>query len=206
MGDMFVTTRPGSRKGSGGFRLDANPVDCLKWGENLNSAGYGRMWVYVEGIGRRQRYVHREAWEVTYGEIPEGMEIDHLCCTRSCYLLDHLELVTRSENIRRANSRVTHCPQGHEYTKENTAKYGENGRVCRSCHRDRSSAYAKLKVESWPLGVRRKKAWVDILELSAQGYSILRISNITGVARETIRRLLPEYRRAIPTHLEGREQ
>lgn len=31
--------------------------------------------------------------------------------------------------------RQTHCPQGHEYTEENTARWGRGARYCRACQR-----------------------------------------------------------------------
>lgn len=35
------------------------------------------------------------------------------------------------------NKAKTHCKHGHEYTPENTAPNGKNGRACRRCHADR---------------------------------------------------------------------
>jgi len=38
--------------------------------------------------------------------------------------------------------RVTHCPKGHEYTKENTyINPGNSGRTCRICNRKRAKQY-----------------------------------------------------------------
>ena len=54
---------------------------------------------------------------------------------------DHLEPVTRGENLHRGahrNKVKTHCPQGHEYTPENTYVWGDrNFRQCRTCTRER---------------------------------------------------------------------
>lgn len=127
------------RKGQGGYQPDDDPKDCLLWEGNLNAAGYGRLWVEYSDIGKRQRYIHRVSWESTFGSIPEGHEIDHLCCNPACYAIGHLELVTPMENKVRSNRRVTHCPRNHPYTSENTYVYpGTNQRLCRECHRQRS--------------------------------------------------------------------
>jgi hypothetical protein len=71
--------------------------DCLIWlGPSTN--GYGR----VTGGSRKGQRAHRAAWEIANGPIPEGMTIDHLCRVRLCLNPDHMELVTREENARRA--------------------------------------------------------------------------------------------------------
>jgi hypothetical protein len=59
--------------------------------------GYGRAW-----NGERYVTTHKEEWERLYGPVPEGLELDHLCCVRACGNPDHLEPVTHEENVRRA--------------------------------------------------------------------------------------------------------
>ena len=44
--------------------------------------------------------VHRLVWETFKGEIPEGLEIDHMDNNRKNNALNNLQLVTRAENIR----------------------------------------------------------------------------------------------------------
>ncbi|GAA4237618.1 hypothetical protein GCM10022254_50190 [Actinomadura meridiana] len=80
-------------------------------------------------------------------EIPEGLTIDHLCRTTLCVRPDHLDPVpNRINNLRRnslsaLNARKTRCPQGHEYTLENTY-LGRNGsRECRTYKIPRMRAY-----------------------------------------------------------------
>jgi Holliday junction resolvase len=60
----------------------------------------------VDGYGRCRRgdqivMAHRWYYEQAQGPIPEGLELDHLCRVRACVNPDHLEPVTREENIRR---------------------------------------------------------------------------------------------------------
>jgi hypothetical protein len=76
------------------------------------------------------------------GPIPEGMEIDHLCRNRGCVNPEHLEPVTRQENIRRsqsisvANAAKTHCPYGHLLSGANLyLRPNRGGRACRECVR-----------------------------------------------------------------------
>lgn len=91
--------------------------------------GYGIMWT-----GKRNDYVHRIAYEHSFGPIPEGLEIDHLCRVRRCVNPAHLEAVTHAENKRRA--RRTHCQRGHELTPRNCG----TRRMCKRCDADRSAA------------------------------------------------------------------
>jgi hypothetical protein len=108
---------------------------CWEWTGTLNHHGYGRFY----DKGRHQVQAHRWAYEAWIGVVPEGLVIDHLCRTRACVNPSHMQPVTPKENInrgRRANAEKTHCRHGHEFTKENTYKYG-NQRQCRTCHHNR---------------------------------------------------------------------
>lgn len=109
----------------------------------------------VEGYGMYNRTMaHRASYEIYKGPIPEGLEIDHLCRNRRCINPDHLEPVTRKENILRGesptatNKRKTHCPNGHLY--DFIRPNGE--RECRSCHRvNYQRYYQKLSLRAGEL-------------------------------------------------------
>lgn len=70
--------------------------ECWLWSASRRADGYGQfrfrnsVWM-----------AHRAAYTLFVGEIPDGMEIDHLCQSRLCCNPDHLEPVTGEENNRR---------------------------------------------------------------------------------------------------------
>jgi hypothetical protein len=66
---------------------------CWLWIGYVQPLGYGRLT-----RNDRQVLAHRWAYEVMYGPIPEGMEIDHKCRVRRCVNPEHLQAVTRVEN------------------------------------------------------------------------------------------------------------
>lgn len=104
--------------------------------------GNGRPHVILR---RRTRQVHRLVAEAFLGPVPEGMEV----CHNNGDMLDNravnLRYGTHSENLRDRvkhgtdpEARKTHCPQGHEYSPENTGR-NSSGRRCLTCHRERQT-------------------------------------------------------------------
>ena len=123
------------------IRFGPTDDDCWEWIGRLTPQGYGR----DTGSGE----AHRTTYQMWRGDIPEGLELDHLCRNRRCVNPWHLEPVTRAENVRRAGMTITHCKNGHEYTPENTywrPGPGGGARDCRACIRARVRLYKQRKV------------------------------------------------------------
>ena len=104
--------------------------DCWEWHGFHDRDGYAY-------LSFAQTPVHRVVFEDTFGPMPKGTQIDHLCRNTSCVNPTHLEAVTSAENIRRRVRRLPDaCPRGHAYTPENTYVYSVTGhRHCRACRR-----------------------------------------------------------------------
>ena len=111
---------------------------CWPWSGPLSSHGYG-----VHMVGKERVYAHRAAYEQEHGPIPEGMTIDHTCRVRSCVNPDHLEAVTRGENLRRAvpyrAPQETRLGRGACTHGDQDVYVDPSGkRVCRPCRRERT--------------------------------------------------------------------
>lgn len=121
---------------------------CWQWIASKDRSGYG-LFLYQ----KRKVSSHRFSYILFFHDIPIGLEIDHLCKNKSCVNPDHLEAVTHLVNVRRGHSgndnhesRKTYCPQGHQYSKENTRTYKNGSRACKECVRNRNREYQrKLK-------------------------------------------------------------
>ncbi|WP_282793689.1 HNH endonuclease signature motif containing protein [Streptomyces sp. CC224B] len=79
---------------------------CWVWkgsapgGQNRRRSG-ARRYGDISYRGR-QVVVHRLAYSLMVADIPDGLELDHLCRNTLCVRPDHLEPVTGAENLRRA--------------------------------------------------------------------------------------------------------
>lgn len=109
--------------------------DCWLW-TGTRSQRYGHFF-----NGKSRVPAHRWLWEYVYGQVPDSLELDHLCRNPRCVNPTHLEAVTaRINNLRgigpaAINAVKTHCPKGHEYNAENTYHMPSGRRACRTCMR-----------------------------------------------------------------------
>lgn len=119
------------------YRPDLSP--CWLWTKHINASGYG-----VFSKRGRLELAHRTAYGLVVGDVPPGLQLDHLCRVRHCVNPDHLEPVTNAENVKRGVSpfaekaRQTHCKRGHVFDESNTYRSPDrpHTRRCRTCVRD----------------------------------------------------------------------
>lgn len=131
-------------------RLEAGSVSvsngCIEWMLTRDRDGYGMI-----KVGGKMRGAHRVAYEIHKREIPEGLQLDHLCRNRACINPEHLEPVTNRENQMRGRAPgvLVHlsgrCAAGHEMTGSNV--YVDHGgkRYCRECRRVTSRMHMRRK-------------------------------------------------------------
>ena len=127
--------------------------ECWLWPE-VRPDGYGKP---VSNLKGKIKHPHQIAYTIRYGDVPDGKNLDHLCRNRPCWNPRHLEPVTNRENTLRGDTyssgwrrNITHCPQGHEYTPENTyfKQSANQGRGCRQCRTCAYNHNLKSRVKS----------------------------------------------------------
>lgn len=123
--------------------VELNQRGCWLWLGSLHPHdGYGMMTV-----GSRTRWAHRIAYQTFIGDVPVGLQLDHLCRERRCVNPTHLEPVTCRENLLRGegfsarNARKTHCVHGHVLTGRNLYISPTGRRNCRACRLSSQLAY-----------------------------------------------------------------
>ena len=121
---------------------------CWTWMASKNKKGYGQFMVWG-----KPHLAHRVAYILFIGDIVDNLFVLHDCDNPGCVNPNHLHLGTNSDNMQECSRRgrhwcrgytITHCPKGHEYSKENTS-FWKNHRSCLTCHRERQRVYILKK-------------------------------------------------------------
>lgn len=142
------------------------PEECHSW-TGASKDGYGQ--INEGGRYGKPLQAHQVAYENVHGPIPinpatgKKFPLDHTChneaahrgeCAggpcfyRGCCNEGHLVLSTDAKNVlaspltfQAINAAKTHCPQGHEYTSDNTYVNPNGSRECRTCRSNRQRAW-----------------------------------------------------------------
>lgn len=121
--------------------------DCLEW-TGCKRGGYA-----LVTVNNKSYNLHRYLYELVYGAIASNpsdpLVVDHLCRNRACIKINHLELVTNSENLRRGLASKTHCANGHAYNSHNVRINKYTGhRYCRLCNLKSKREYQRRYMEA----------------------------------------------------------
>lgn len=125
---------------------DYSPGACWPWLGWCYPTGYGAISWRESPAKKKTAAVHRIAWWLAHGPIPEDLTVDHMCRTRNCVNPAHLRLLTVSENSAlNGHTLKTHCAQGHPYDEANTYRQPKypTRRLCRACRTLSQSARRK---------------------------------------------------------------
>jgi len=144
---------------------------CWVWTAATHEFGYG---VFTDGGFVN---AHRWAYEHFVSPIPKGLELDHLCRNPPCVRPTHLDPVTSFVNQHRSpvtfasiNSSKAYCPQGHEYTPENTRIMTSGSRECKECRRETVRRYrARQRAKRPPVETLTPAQEAELRTLMASG-------------------------------------
>ena len=105
-------------------RIKKTDKGCWEWQGCILGSGYGTLW-----DGMTTKKVHRIAYELFVGAIPDKLCILHQCDNRACANPEHLSVGTHRQNMEDASNRerftVVHFfrnPMTHAKTKLNWEK------------------------------------------------------------------------------------
>ena len=127
-----------SRVNQDGPTMPHMDTNCWVVTEGFNNRGYGKLPFSWEG-----RKSHRYSYYLNVDQnFDRSKLVCHHCDNPPCVRPSHLFLGTAKDNGqdmskkgRSRGQKVTHCPQGHEYTKENTFIRKSKARQCLTCKR-----------------------------------------------------------------------
>lgn len=158
------------------YEIDSN--GCWNWKKNKSPYGYGRI-----NIKGKVELVHRVAYELKVGKIPDGLVIDHICENPSCFNIEHLQVVTNQENIKLASVR------SGELTREE---------ILIKIHAQRENLKAQHQGEDYLIDT--SGCWIWMKGISTRGYGRTWIKQDNSM-RYAHRIMYEKYNGKIESHM-----
>lgn len=127
---------------------------CWIWQASKMPNGYGQYRSADRLPFTKSAYPHRIAYTILVGDIPDNLQVDHLCRNRDCCNPAHLEPVTCKVNLHRGQhpSIIIHlssmCKYGHSMTPDNIYTVfvkGKQRERCRECCLRRRKEYVQRR-------------------------------------------------------------
>ena len=115
---------------------------CWLWTASLDTKGYGQ---FANPSSPKGTPAHKSVYELLISKVPKGLELDHLCRNKSCVNPEHLEVVTRLENLRRrvwspTRKKRTYCKNGGHLLIEGNLYWSNGRRTCKTCKDEKKRA------------------------------------------------------------------
>ena len=143
--------------------IEGKPNECWVWQGVKTPDNYGYMRQANMVNGKEESYirifVHRLAYYINYGEITDGLVVDHIChnpidcqeginCQhRLCINPSHLKLISFKNNLNRSsnkNSITGKCKNKiHPWIESNIKTWSSGKTVCILCHNETTKRNAK---------------------------------------------------------------
>lgn len=110
-------------------KIEKNKNGCLIWIGHVDTAGYPN--IKFQG---KNYLVHRSYYKIMVEDIQKHDTLDHLCRNKLCINPDHLQPVSRSENVKRMQiskfyeteiARLVDFIESLEYDSQTLTKKGE---------------------------------------------------------------------------------
>lgn len=136
---------------------------CWNWTAYIGTAGYGRFNIGHNTIKNAQRI----AWILTYGDIPDGLQVCHHCDNRLCCNPKHLFLGTNYDNVmdKVKKGRVYNGNQSGEHNNASKLTFAQVNEIRKlrndgTAMKDLSNLFGISRYQIWNICTFR--AWKNI--------------------------------------------
>lgn len=156
------------------------PDACWPWITSVFDSGYGQF-----KVGQRNLRAHRVAWEMSCGEVPDGLFVLHRCDNRRCCNPAHLWIGTHKENM------------ADMQCKGRAATGERNGARLHPDRLVRGDAHPARYVSGWSQGERNGGARLTVQQVQyirdrydAGGVTMKALGDEHGVSTQSIYRIV----------------
>lgn len=117
---------------------------CWVWTAGARNRDYG----VFQAASRKAAFAHNWVYRQLVGDVPDGLELDHLCRNHRCVNPNHREPVTHRVNVLRGvspaaeNAKKLYGDCGHPLFGDNLLQYKDGRRECLTCHRAHGREWA----------------------------------------------------------------
>ena len=107
------------------YSLNYKRTNSIKKLKPADQKGYGVVYLRKEGKTQKH-YLHRLIWMAEYGEISQGLTIDHIDSNKENNSISNLQLMSRQANISKAHLGKVAWNKGKQLSEEHKQKILES--------------------------------------------------------------------------------